>query len=318
MKKRVSKAKIGQYLQRPAVYIPAAVLCCVLWASAFPVIKRGYAYFHIAPEDYAAQILFAGCRFALAGLLVILLGSLIARKPLVPRRGKTCAHIGILAVVQTVVQYGLFYFSLAKIEGSAGSVLNAAGTFFCVLLSAAVFLEDRMHWKKALGCALGLLGIVVLHFKNLHLAFHLTGEGFMLLSAASHAASAVLIKKFSANDSPALLSGWQFFLGGCAMAAIGALCGGKLSTFTPAGGASIAYLALVSAVAYTLWSILLKYNAVSKIAVFGFIIPIGGVVLSALLLGEQVDIARSAICLALVSAGVVMVNSNLSACRQIN
>ena len=44
------------------------------------------------------------------------------------------------------------------------------------------------------------------------------------------------------------------------------------------------YLALVSSVAYTLWGILLKYNDVSKISIFGFMNPVIGVILSALLL----------------------------------
>ncbi|MCC8016048.1 MAG: EamA family transporter [Clostridiales bacterium] len=46
------------------------------------------------------------------------------------------------------------------------------------------------------------------------------------------------------------------------------------------------YLALISAVAYTVWSLLLRYNPVSKVAVMGFTNPIFGVLLSALILGE--------------------------------
>jgi drug/metabolite transporter (DMT)-like permease len=39
------------------------------------------------------------------------------------------------------------------------------------------------------------------------------------------------------------------------------------------------YLALVSAVAYSLWGILLKYNPISRVAVFGFMTPVFGVIL---------------------------------------
>ena len=43
--------------------------------SAFPCIKIGYKMFHIASADASLQLLFAGCRFFLAGFLVLLLGT---------------------------------------------------------------------------------------------------------------------------------------------------------------------------------------------------------------------------------------------------
>ena len=72
----------------------------------------------------------------------------------------------------------------------------------------------------------------------------------------------------------------------------------------------IVYLAVVSAVAYSLWGILLKYNPVSKVAVFGFMNPVFGVILSALLLGEGAQAAgvKSLIALLLVSIGIYVVN----------
>ena len=50
----------------------AAVFCCLLWGSAFPGIKIGYRLFAVASEDIGTQILFAGFRFALAGVLVLI------------------------------------------------------------------------------------------------------------------------------------------------------------------------------------------------------------------------------------------------------
>ena len=296
-------------LTKPIFYVPLAVLCCLLWSSAFPFIKLGYRYFEIAAADTASQILFAGLRFALAGVLTLLLGSLLARKVLVPRRWRTVAHIGILSLAQTAVQYTLFYLALAKIQGSAGSVLNSAGTFFCVLLSAAVFREsDRLNGKKLIGCALGFGGIIIVNLSAFRVGFHFSGEGLMLLSALCYAVSSILIKKFSREEHPALLSGWQFLLGGVLMCALGYFGGGRLQAVGARAVAVVVYLALVSAVAYTLWGILLKYNAVSEIAVFGFLIPVGGVLLSALILKEQIAPLPSALCLLMVSAGIVLVN----------
>lgn len=306
--KWLSTKKMEKILTKPAVNIPLAVLCCVLWSSAFPFIKLGYRYFEVAAGDYASQILFAGCRFMMAGIITLILSSLISKQLLIPQHRATVSRIVVLSFAQTAVQYTLFYFALAKTAGSTGSVLNSAGTFFCVLLSAIVFQSDRLSVPKIAGCILGFGGIVWMNFSTLQLSKGFLGEGLMVLSAMSYAVSSVLIKKFSEYDNPALLSGWQFFVGGLLMIAVGGAFGGELSHIDGRGMAVLVYLAFVSAMAYTLWGVLLKYNAVSKIAVFGFIIPAGGVILSALLLGEQVNIGMSFVCLALVSAGIVLVN----------
>ena len=63
--------------------------------------------------------------------------------------------------------------------------------------------------------------------------------------------------------------------------------GGRISGFTPASTLLLLYMAMISAVAYSLWGLLLKYNPVSRITVFGFMNPVFGVILSALLLGED-------------------------------
>ena len=81
-----------------------------------------------------------------------------------------------------------------------------------------------------------------------------------------------------------MLSGYQFILGGIVMAVCGFFMGGHLSGFTLPAFAMLFYLAVISAVAYSLWGLLLKYNPISKVAVFGFMNPVFGVMLSALLL----------------------------------
>ena len=86
--------------------------------------------------------------------------------------------------------------------------------------------------------------------------------------------------------------------------------GGHLGNVTAGGVAIIFYLAMVSAVAYTLWSVLLAWNDVSKVAIFGFVNPLCSVILSALMLGEvkQAFNIGSLIALILVCTGIYIVN----------
>ena len=87
--------------------------------------------------------------------------------------------------------------------------------------------------------------------------------------------------------------------------------GGPITKVTLSGIGLLVYLALVSAVAYSLWGILLKYNPVSRVTVFGFMNPVFGVLLSALLLGEtdQASGILGLLSLLLVSVGIYVVNS---------
>ena len=106
-------------------------------------------------------------------------------------------------------------------------------------------------------------------------------------------------------------SGYQFVIGGVLMIAVGILAGGEIRTISLQGAGMLLYLAMLSAVAYSLWGILLKYNPVSKVTVFGFMNPVFGVILSALLLGEREQAAGwvSVISLVLVCVGIYVVNS---------
>ena len=93
------------------------------------------------------------------------------------------------------------------------------------------------------------------------------------------------------------------------MTIIGLIMGGKFNAVSMQGGGVLIYLALVSAVAYSLWGILLKYNSVSKVAVFGFMNPVFGVILSALLLDEANTLGFACVVsLVLVSLGILVVN----------
>ena len=49
-----------------------ACVCCILWGSAIPVIKTGYHLLQVDSSDTASQIVFAGIRFTLAGILVLI------------------------------------------------------------------------------------------------------------------------------------------------------------------------------------------------------------------------------------------------------
>lgn len=297
-------------MQKTIVVWLGALLCCALWGSAFPCIKIGYRLFDIASGDVAAQILFAGCRFTLAGVLALAIGSALNREWLVPKR-RSYGRIAKLALLQTVAQYIFFYVGLANTTGVKASIIEGVNVFIAILVASLLFHQEKLSAAKILGCVIGFAGVVLVNISGggLDLEFHFTGEGFIFLSTIAYAFSSVFLKRYSKEDNPVLLSGWQFVFGGLVMIVCGLLAGGRLSEWSVAGVLMLLYMAVISAVAYSLWGILLKYNPVSKVAVFGFMNPVFGVILSAILLHEGDSIGvMCLVSLALVCAGIYIVN----------
>lgn len=305
-----SQTNKTDFLSTTAGILCAAVAANLLWGSAAPCIKLGYRFFAIGSEDVMSQILFAGVRFTLAGALTILLGSLLRRRPLLPKRGSG-GMILALALMQTVIQYTFFYIGLSHAPGFKGSIISPTSTFFALLIAALVFRQERLSAKKLLGCLIGFAGVVAVSMTGrLEGGMRLDGEGFLVLAAASYGCSSVLIKRYSAREDPVVLSGWQFLLGGALMTAAALLGGGRLHAAAVGGWPLMVYLGLLSAVAYTLWSLLLQRHPVSRIMVFSFLNPVFGVLLSALLLDEArvLNIPRCLLAMALVCLGVWIVN----------
>lgn len=291
--------------------LTAAIAANLLWGSAAPCIKLGYQFFSIAESDTMSQILFAGVRFTLAGILTILIGSLLRGRLLLPKRGSG-GMILTLAMMQTVIQYTFFYIGLSHAPGFKGSIISPTSTFFALLIAALVFRQEKLTARKLLGCLIGFAGVVVVSMNGrLEGGVRLDGEGFLVLAAASYGCSSVLIKRFSAREDPVVLSGWQFLVGGLLMTLVAYACGGRLHAASPRAWPLMLYLGFLSAVAYTLWSLLLQRHPVSRIMVFSFLNPVFGVVLSALLLGEGkiLDIPRCVLAMVLVCLGVWIVNS---------
>ena len=280
-------------IKNPAVVCALSLLCCALWGSAFPCIKLGYAWLDI--EGTGSQILFAGYRFFLSGVFTFLIGC-IAEKRLLTMKRSSVWHIFRQGILQTTVQYVCFYIGLAYTTGTKGSIINASQGFVAIIAAHFMLKSEKMTWKKAAGCILGLAGVVAVNLApgGMGSGFTLQGEGMM--------------KMISDEESPMTITAWQTLMGGALLIVIGVLMGGRVDGFTPKSAALLIYMALLSTVAFSVWTILMKYNPVGKVAVYTFTIPIFGAVLSGIILGENMFELKNLIALVLVSAGIIIVN----------
>ena len=295
---------------RPASVFFLAFFCCALWGSAAPFIKFGYTLFSIETNAIDQILMFAGFRFSLAGVLVIAIGSVVCRRPLVPRK-EDWIPIGVLAFFQTAGQYFFYYIGVAHASGVSAALITGTGAFISLLVAALIFRYEKMTVYKSVGCLLGFLGIWVLNGMRWDVGFAWLGEGLILISQFFSAFSAAFIKKYSQSRNAMLLSGYQFLCGGLLL-----WSGGRCLGESPIPQASwkgwlvLLYLALVSALAYSIWSYLLKYNKMSKIGMYQCWIPLVGVIWSAVLLqeGSQAFSSFTLFALVLIILGIGCVN----------
>lgn len=292
--------------------ILGCLISCGLWGSAYPCVKVGYELFGIAGSDVASRLVFAGTRFTIAGIMVVVGVSIAQRQALLPVK-RDLGPIAILALFQTVLQYFFFYGGLSHAAGVTSSIIGAAAYFFAILFAALIFKTERLTRKAIIGCAIGFAGVILVNLGNGDAAFSfaLDGEGFILLSSVAGALSTCFIAVFGRTHNSVLLSGWQFVTGGIVLLGCGLAMGGHLTPTSPVPAVGlILYMGFISAMAYTLWSRLLAANPVSRVSVFGFMTPVFGAAMSAVILGEAdtVNPLFAVIALALVSAGIVIVN----------
>ncbi len=294
---------------RPMVAVLCAIGCNMLWGSAIPFINLGYRLFAIPSGAITTQILFAGCRFFLAGLLTILFASVQKRTFVKPKK-QNIDKVVKLALTQTIAQYFFFYIGVANTASIKGSIIQGLNAFAAILIACFLFKTERMNSLKWIGGLLGVAGVVAVNLDGgaIDASVSVMGEGFLMISMFAGACSAGLIKRYGQHDDPVALSGWQFMLGGAVMALGAFLMGGRLRPQSIGALAVLLYLAFLSAVAYTVWSLLLKVNPVSRIAVFMFLQPVFGVLLSLILYGSSdVPLLRYALSLVLVCLSIFIV-----------
>lgn len=290
--------------------LPSAMLCCLLWGSAFPLVKIGFSWLNISSEDIPTEILYAGLRFTLAGVIAIIITSLISGKFLRPTM-KSLPKVFSLSMFQTILQYLFFYIGLSNTSGVKASVIEAMNVFVALIVSCLIFRMEKFTAAKIIGSIIGFAGVVIINVSKGDLAGGLTlkGEGFILISTVAYAFSSVLMKHWSNEENPMMMSAWQFLLGGIVMSILGFALGGRIIGFDLKSVLLLIYLASLSAIAYSLWASLLKYYPVSRIAVYGFMNPVFGFILSAFLLGESEAFGlKSIAALVLVCLGIYIVN----------
>ncbi|MDL5377464.1 DMT family transporter [Exiguobacterium mexicanum] len=276
--------------QRPWTVTFLALFNTFLWGSAFPFIKLSYEALDIQEHEYGQQLFFAGERFLLAGLLLLVISRLVFKRPirLTAEKLKAYAHLGAFL---TFLQYLFFYVGLSISTGVQGSIIAGSTSFFQMALAHFRYEDDRLNRLKGIALTLGFSGIVIANWPtaSTEVGFGI-GEILLILAMISGAFGNLVAKDYSRSHDVAPMTAWAMVIGSLGLLIVGYVLapGDVFLPYTVTTLFFLLYLALLSAVGFTLWNTLMKYNPVSRVSLYMFFVPLFGVVLSSVLLGETI------------------------------
>ena len=199
----------------------------------------------------------------------------------------------------------LYYYGIAVLSSQEACILNYLWPMMIVLF-ACLLLRERLTVKKAIAMVMSFAGIVVLTLGSGggSSGNRLFGIIACVAAAVCYGLFSVLNKKHSLNQSVTMMWIWL------TVAVCSAVSGLIFEAWQPITGwqwAGVAWLGIVvNAVAYLLWALALKGARDSaKIANLAYLVPFLSIVLSALILKEQIA-CTAAIALVLIIGGILL------------
>ena len=293
--------------QRPAWVVVFALTAAIAWGWAFPLIKVGFGAFGITADMTGSKMLFAGIRFAVAGLIV----QTVARSS--GRSFKTSKvadwkFLLAFALMNTSLHYFFFYVGMSHSEGSRAAILNSLSTFLVVLLACACFKSDKLTSRKLVGCVVGFSGILALNLGGRRSGRKTRlGDGMIIMNAICGAVSGLMTRGLSRRIDVFVGTGLSLTIGGMLLIIPGLALGGTLPNVNLLGIICLLLLIAISALGFALYNKLLSCNPVGKVAIYNSLIPIVGAVTSCLCLGEAFHL-KYALAGGLAALGIYIIN----------
>jgi drug/metabolite transporter (DMT)-like permease len=270
----------------PLSFYLQVLICATLWGSAFPVIKNSYQFLHL--NTYGEQLLFAGSRFVLAGLMILP----FCRRSILNaiRNAPSKPMLGVI-LGQTYFQYVFFYFAISVSSATLGSLLVGAGSFWWILLAPILGnapKPNRSQWLLLGVCSIGIA--IAAYAPGAGAGKVLLGCFGFLAATLAGAVGSTYMKAVAPISGSRSSTAVSLAIGGLLLLLTGIGSTSEfIDTYTWKVFGVTVYLAFLSATAFTLWNRLIERYSVSLLSTYRFLIPLMGVIESAIFVqGESI------------------------------
>ena len=268
------------------------VLVCVLWAGNNIISKLVITHLHVPP------LFFTAVRFAIVS--VVTLPWLLP----MPRPRWRILTVGL---TMGAGSFGLMFVALTWASPSEAAIVVQSSVPMTTLLSVWL-LNERIRWRRGLGIALALVGVLIVVWQP---GFKLSaGMGFLLASAFCGSLGAVLMKQMGAI-APLQFQAWVGLTGLALLAPLSLWI--EPQGFQAAHEAGWLFViaalwaALVTSVfAHTAYYFLISRYEANLISPLTLMTPLITIALGIAITGDKFD-ARMALGSAVALSGVLLV-----------
>lgn len=132
-------------------WLPSYLLLALIWGSSFLFIKVGVRELHPLWLTFGRVT---------AGALTLLVVLAVTRGRL-PRDRRLWGHLFVVGALGVAFPFTLFGFGEQRVSSILAGIWNAATPLVALPLAALLFRTERMTRTRALGLAVGFLGVLV-------------------------------------------------------------------------------------------------------------------------------------------------------------
>jgi O-acetylserine/cysteine efflux transporter len=269
------------------------VLVCLLWGYSNVVSKIVVDRWAVPP------LFFAAVRFA-----IVVVATLPWLLPMPRPRGR----VALIGLLMGAGSFALMFIGFQTASPSAAAVVIQIGVPFTTLLSV-VMLGERIHWRRGLGIALTLAGVVIVVWNPQGVALA-AGLWFVVAAAFAGSFGAVLMKQVE-EVAPLRFQAWVGTVSFFPLALASALFEQGQWTRAAAAGwpfvAALLFAALVVSVfAHTAYYGLIQRYEANLLAPLTLMTPLSTIAFGVMFTGDRVD-ARMLLGTGLALIGVLVV-----------
>ena len=315
---------LGAYKKQEIVAYILMILTSIIWGGTWPLGR-----WLVSEEVGGATIppfMIAVIRYFLAVICFFLIlrfkeGTL--NWQFAKEHWKILTLMGLLSV--TIYQAGYLIGELLT-SASDASIMVATNAVWVVILSSIFLKTERFAWRKMVGSLLAFIAVVIVvgFSPNVNVENRILGDIMILLGALAYAIYTVISRFFlnktrenteSYQPSSIWIMTWVSLFGFLITTPIALIISPQFLipasylTIPPRVWIGISYLAFISTIgAYTFYLEGVKRLNASRAAIFQALVPLFGVLFSALFLQEAFDVFVYPFALFLVIVGIILVN----------
>jgi drug/metabolite transporter (DMT)-like permease len=241
-----------------------------------------------------------------------LLGTVVvAARESLPRSVRAYAHLSVLGFVGIALPFCLITAAETRVDSALAAVLTAPVPLFVILFAALLLPDEGLTANKLLGVSVGLAGVAVLvGFDPVRLASgDLWAEIALLGAAVSYGIAGVYARRFVTGYRPMIPALFEVTTALVMVGALAFIFEQPLQTALPLNALfAVTWLGLFgSGLAFLVFFRLLGRWGAGRTSLVAYLLPVWGIVLGALVLGEHIP-DRILIGTALVIGGIALVN----------